>query len=211
MRRFLKFLLVILLFIPLGTVQATETKNPNQPLTKEMTVQEKRNLRRERLPLLIQKYESNQTFTQMHQYMLAKFNERNKKGTPSTPDKLIIETFQKTNNLFDKIRSFVGNNFTKQYDPVILEANFNKYLWLKGICFKFLGINEEHKIAVSFFYQQENDEIKRQFLLDVVKFSFPEVMDVPQNESWFTEMSLIMERIAYKAFNVDKYHQKSKQ
>lgn len=211
MKQFMQLFFIILLLVPLTTVRATDTNNPSQPLTVEMTVQEKRNLRRERLPLLIQKYESNQTFVQMHQYILAKFEERNKKGTPSTPDKLIVETFQKTNNLFDKIRSFVGNNFTRQYDPIILEKNFNKYLWLKGICFAFLGINEEHKIAVSFFYQPENNEIKREFLLDVVKFSFPEVMDVPQNESWFREMSLIMERIAFKAFNVDKYYQRINQ
>lgn len=195
-------------------VTANETKKTEDDstvlATKEMTIEEKRAIRKENLPKLISKYEDNHTFAEMHQYMLSKYKENKKRGTPPDPNQLIVETLDKSSKLFEKIRSFVGNNFKRQYNPEVLEANFKKYLWLKGICFTFLGIGDEHKIAVSYFYHPDHESIKREFMIDTVKYSYPEVLDVPENEAWFEEMGKVMERIAFRAFDVEKYYPQEK-
>jgi hypothetical protein len=90
----------------------------------------------------------------------------------------------------------------------MIEENVNKYLWLKGIAFFILGIGDEHKIAISYFYQNGNEKIKHEFMIDTVKYSYPEVLDTPENAPWFNKMSQVMDRIAYRVFNVKDYEEK---
>lgn len=216
MKQHARLLIIVFIFIGLisSVYAANEPNNPEESkialTTQEMTIEEKRTIRKENLPILISKYEQKNMFTDMHQYMVLKYKEFKKKNIPPKPDRLIVETLEKSSKLFEKIRSFVGNNFKRQYDPVILEAKFKKYLWLKGICFAFLGIGDEHKIAVSYFFQPGNENIKREFMIDAVKYSYPEVKDIPKNAVWFEEMGKVMERIAYRAFNIEEYYPEEK-
>jgi hypothetical protein len=175
------------------------------PAVAEMSVETKREIRQELLQKLIQKYNRNNTFPDMSQYMADKYQELAKKGTAVPPEQLIAKTLDKSRSVFEKVKSFVGSNFKRQYNPVTLEASINKYLWLKGICFLILGIREEHKIAVSYFYRPGRESVKKNFMIDAVKYSFPEVRDIPENAEWFEAMGEVMERLGFKLFNVDKY------
>lgn len=175
------------------------------PVVTEMSVEIKREVRKDMLQKLIQKYNHNNTFPEMHQYMIDKYQELDKKGTAELPDQLITKTLEKSRSVFEKVKSFVGSNFKRQYNPAALEASVNKYLWLKGVCFFILGIREEHKIAISYFYSPGRESVKKNFMIDTVKYSFPEVRDIPENAAWFEEMGNLMERLGYKLFNVKKY------
>jgi len=179
--------------------------NYTTPIFSEMNVEAKRAARKAYLPKLMAKYTQNQTFLKMHAYMAKRYAELKKLSEPPTPDLLITETLNKTQTVFEKTKSIVGNKFKRQYDPDIIEANVNKYLWLKGLCFFILGIGEEHKIAVAYFFEPGNESIKQEFMLDAVKYSYPEVQDCPANAAWFARMGEMMERIAYRVFTVEKY------
>jgi hypothetical protein len=181
----------------------TETFRP--PVVTEMSVEIKREIRKDMLQKLIQKYNHDNTFPEMHQYMIEKYQELDKKAPAESPDQLIAQTLNKSRSVFEKIKSFVGHKFKRQYNPVTLEKSINKYLWLKGLCFIILGIGEEHKIAVSYFYSPGRESVKKNFMIDTVKYSFPEVQDIPENAEWFEEMGELMERLGYKLFNVAKY------
>jgi hypothetical protein len=182
---------------------ATEAFRP--PVVTEMSVEIKREVRKDMLQRLIQKYNHNNTFPEMHQYMIEKYRELDKKAPSESPDQLIAHTLNKSRSVFEKIKSFIGHNFKRQYNPVNLEKSINKYLWLKGICFIILGIGEEHKIAVSYFYSPGQESLKRNFMIDTVKYSFPEVRDIPENDAWFKAAGELMERLGYKLFNVARY------
>jgi hypothetical protein len=182
-----------------------ETATFQPPVVTEMSVETKREMRKELLQKLIRKYNDNHTFPEMQQYMTDKYKELDKRGTTESPDQLIANTLDKSRSVFEKVKSFVGSNFKRQYNPVTLENSINKYLWLKGICFIILGIGEKHKIAISYFYCPGQESVKKDFMIDTVKYSFPEVRDIPENAEWFGEMGELMERLGYKLFNVAKY------
>jgi hypothetical protein len=212
MKRFLNYVIFILFLICLGTPIFGQESLPKPSFTNpaytDMTIEAKRSSRTVMLRGLLTKYNQNKTFPKMYQYMELKYKSFKRKDTPPEPDQLITETLDKTRSVFDKVKSTVGNKFKHQYNPEIIEANVNKYLWLKGICFLVLGIGEEHKIAVSYFYQPENEKSKREFMVDIAKYSFPEVHDTPENAVWFNQMGQVMDRIAYKVFNVKHYEAK---
>lgn len=201
------FLFLLLLITALSSVVNGLEYKPdlNTPKTTDLSIETKRTMRQEMLSHLLIKYTDNRTFPKMHEYMLAKYHQLHKSGNPRQPNQIITETLEKARNLFEKIKPYVGSDFKRKYQPDDIEKTVNKYLWLKGICFLFLGIKEEHKIALSYFYLPGNEEMKYQFLRDTVKFSFPEVYDVPENSAWFDGMSSVMERIGYKLFDVNKY------
>ena len=177
----------------------------NAPRSMDLSLETKRNIRQEMLAHLLVKYTDNQTFPKMHEYMIAKYRQLHKSGNPRLPNQIITETLEKARSLFEKVKPYVGSDFKRKYQPEEIEKTVNKYLWLKGICFLFLGIKDEHKNALSYFYLPGNEEMKYQFLRDTVKFSFPEVYDVPENSAWFDGMASVMERIGYKLFDVNKY------
>jgi len=180
-------------------------KSDFTPVFSEMNVEAKRAARKAFLPKLITKYTQNQTFHKMHSYMIKRYAELNKQSHPPLPDQLIIDTLDKTQSVFEKTKSIVGNRFKRQYDPEIIETNINKYLWLKGLCFFILGIGDEHKIAVTYFFEPGNERIKQEFLLDTVKYSYPEVQDTPVNAAWFAKMTQVMERVAYRVFSIETF------
>jgi hypothetical protein len=181
------------------------TETCRSPVVTEMNIETKREIRKDLLQKLIQKYNHNNTFPEMHQYMITKYKELDKKDTLESPDQLISNTLDKSRSIFEKVKSFIGNSFKRQYNPVALEESVKKYLWLKGVCFMIMGINEEHKIAISYFYCPGQEDVKRNFMIDTVKYSFPEVQDIPENAEWFETMGKVMERLGYKLFNVNKY------
>jgi hypothetical protein len=170
-----------------------------------MTRDEKRVFRRQLMTQFIECYTGNQTFDKINQYMASKYQEMNKAKPPKPPCELLEETFEKSNNLFVQTKKYYGNSFTQVYNPEIVEKKVRKYLWLKGIFFFILGINDEHRVAVSYFYLHGNENIKQDFLERVVRFSFPEVPDVPENIVWRKQMNGVMDRLGYDVFNIKKF------
>lgn len=200
--------LVGLLLLALTTLCFAETVNnlpPQQLATLEITVEQKRSLRVILLEQMIVKYEQQQVFEKMRQYMNEKSEVLEKGEVLEAPQDLIRETLERTRAVYEKVQPFVGNQFKKNYNPEEIEAKINKFAWLKGPAFLILGIKKKHKIALSFFYLPENENIKWSFLHDAVQYSYPEVLNVPENETWFNSMNGVMERLGYKFFNVDKY------
>ena len=173
--------------------------------TLDMTIDQKRNLRVTLLEQMIVKYEQQKVFEQMRQYMNEKSEALEKSVIDESPQELIRETLERTRAVYEKVQPFVGNQFKKNYNPEDIEAKINRFAWLKGPAFLILGIREKHKIALSFFYLPENENLKRNFLHDAVQYSYPEVLNVPENETWFNSMNGVMERLGYKFFKVDKY------
>jgi hypothetical protein len=206
--RFRQYLILSLIglvvFIPPAAAAASQTAGET-PVVVEMTLEQKRAVRKELLSQMIAKYRQNQIFQQMQAFMTAKYAEMHKSSTPKPPDQLIIDTMERSRTVYEKTRSFVGENFKRVYEPARIESSVNRFLWLKGLCFVVLGINEDHKVALSFFYMPGNEQYRQEFLRDTVKYSFPEVQNIPVNDPWFDDMGGVMDRLAYKIFNVDKY------
>lgn len=196
---------LILLAITTFCFAETVSELPWQPVTIDITIEEKRNLRVTLLEQMILKYEQQQVFEMMRQYMNEKSAALEKDEINESPQDLIRETLERTRAVYEKVQPFIGNQFKKNYNPEEIEAKINKFAWLKGPAFLILGIKEKHKIALSFFYLPENENIKKNFLHDAVQYSYPEVLNVPENETWFDKMHGVMERLGYKYFNVDKY------
>ncbi|HBF38272.1 MAG TPA: hypothetical protein DDW50_13235 [Firmicutes bacterium] len=171
----------------------------------EMSLENRRAARVDFLKQMVSKYENDQTFDKIQSYMELKYHELHKKKTPKPPSAVIQETFQHTRAFMDKTHPYIGSSFTRVYDPVQIEKNVHKYIWLKGICFLVLGIGDEHRIALSFFYLPGNEDLKKEFLKDVVIYSFPEVPDVPENQAWQNQMIGVMDRLGYKIFNVKRF------
>lgn len=202
---FYRALLGLLLLTGATCFAQTATPVPQQPTTLDITIEQKRNLRVTLLEQMLVKYEQQQVFEQMRQYMNSKLDDLDKGEILESPQDLIRETLERTRAVYDKVQPFVGNQFKKNYNTEEIEAKINKYAWLKGPAFLILGIRVKHKIALSFFYLPENESLKRNFLHDAVQYSYPEVLNVPENEAWFDSMNGVMERLGYKFFNVDKY------
>ncbi|HBE80116.1 MAG TPA: hypothetical protein DDW65_20390 [Firmicutes bacterium] len=203
MNRKLLFLTFSLMFLCVS-VFAAESGQNNVTIN-ELTLEQRKAARIELLQQMMSKYENNQTFAKVQDYMEAKYQFLHKSHPPRTPSVVIQETFKRTQSLMDHTRPYIGNSFTRIYDPVQIEKNVNKYIWLKGLCFIILGINDEHRIALSYFYQPENQDLKQEFLKDVVIYSFPEVLDVPENKQWQSEMMIVMDKLGYKIFNIKKF------
>lgn len=185
--------------------EAVNETPPQQPATLDITIEQKRSLRTVLLEQMIVKYEQQQVFDLMRQYMNEKAEALERDEILESPQDLIRETLERTRAVYEKVQPFVGNQFKKNYNPEEIEAKINKFAWLKGPAFLILGIKEKHKIALSFFYLPENENIKSSFLHDAVQYSYPEVLNVPENETWFNSMNGVMERLGYKFFNVNKY------
>ncbi len=202
---FYRILLGLLLLMGTVCFAQTATPSPQQPATIDITIEQKRSLRVTLLDQMLFKYEQQQVFEQMRQYMNSKLDALEKGETLESPQDLIRETLERTRAVYEKVQPFVGNQFKKNYNPEEIEAKINKFAWLKGPAFLILGIREKHKLALSFFYLPENESLKRNFLHDAVQYSYPEVLNVPENEAWFNSMNGVMEKLGYKFFNVDKY------
>jgi hypothetical protein len=153
----------------------------------------------------IHRYKENQVFQQIQDYMNAKYAELHKPRTPRSPEVVMEDAFDNARSLMDITRKAVGNKFVGVYDPEQIDKKVRHYLWLKGVCFFVLGIGEEHKIAVSFFYVPGNEALKKQFMKDVVLYSFPEIPDVPENHSWLEQMTNVMDKLGYEIFSIQKY------
>lgn len=154
---------------------------------------------------MVTKFKEDQTFDKINAYMISKATELNKTQPRHRPDFLIEDTFAKTDNLFEKTRFAVKDNPGSFYEPVSFEKSVQKLLWLKGVCFLVMGIKEEHQMAFSYFYVPGNEDIRREFLEDMVHYSFPEVPDIPENEFWHRKMNQAMSRLGYRIFSVKKY------
>ena len=201
-----KYLLALLIIC--GTLKIGITfcqEKQTGPVVHEMSLENRRTTRIELLKQMVSKYESNRTFIKVQDYMETKYHQLGKNRPPKSPSLVIQETFQRTRAFMDKTRPYVGNSFTRVYDPDQIEKNVHRYIWLKGICFLVLGIGDEHRIALSFFYLPGNESLKKEFLKDVVIYSFPEVPDVPENRVWQGKMVWVMERLGYSIFNIERY------
>ncbi|MCL6588616.1 MAG: hypothetical protein K6U80_01545 [Firmicutes bacterium] len=153
----------------------------------------------------IQRYRQNQVFGLIYDYMIAKYAELHRTRAPRPPETVMEESFDNARNLMDYTRKVVGNSLKGIYDPEQVYQKVRHYLWLKGLCFLLLGIGEEHKVAISFFYVPGNEAFKKEFLKDVVLYSYPEIPDVPENQAWLERMMGVMDKLGYEIFNVEKY------
>ena len=121
-----------------------------QPATLDISIEQKRSLRVILLEQMIVKYEQQQVFEKMRQYMDEKAEALEKEEILEAPQDLIRETLERTRAVYEKVQPFVGNQFKKNYNPEEIEAKINKFAWLKGPAFLILGIKEKHKVALSF-------------------------------------------------------------
>jgi len=201
-----KFFFILLLTISFHCLaESVESPDCQHPIALDLTIEEKRSMRVTFLEEMLTKYEQRQVFDQIHQYMNSKAAELDKDEVIESPQILIRETLERTRAVYEKVQPFVGNQFKRNYNPQDIESKINKYRWLKGPAFLILGIRQRHKIALSFFYLPENESIKQEFLHDAVHYSYPEILDIPENQTWFDSMNGVMERMGYKFFSVKKY------
>jgi hypothetical protein len=187
------------------STQDQSGKNQDGLIVDNLSIEEKRAIRRQIMEQFVATYTGNQVFDKIAQYMLIKYQEMEKNKTPRYPDVILKDTFEKANNLIVQTKKIIGGSFSKVYDPDQIEKKVRKYLWLKGLCFFALGINDEHRLAVSYFYLPGNEEIRKDFLYHVVRFSFPEVPDKEENKVWLEKMSLVMDRLGYDIFSIKKF------
>lgn len=185
--------------------QTTVPLIQTDPVIHELSIDAKRAFRKEYIKELMAKYEQNHTLAGMRQYLILKYQELKIGKAPRDPQLVIQETLDKARSMYERTQPYVGNSFKRMYNPEQIEITVHRYLWLKGFCFFFMGIGTEHKVAFSYFYLPGNENIKHQLMRDVVHYSFPEVLDVPENASWFERMSGVMDRLGYDIFSVAKY------
>jgi hypothetical protein len=200
----LLFIMLLIYFIGANFVCNASTTDM---IINNLSDEDRTVIRQELLKQLIVKYETNQTFSKVQEYMDLKFQELHKTSKPRSSVIVIEETFDKSRLLYEQTKLFVGNNFARDYDPIQIRKEVQKYLWLKGFCFAILGITDEHRAALSYFYLPENEELKQDLLKDLVLYFFPEVSDVPENKVWHNEMESVIERLGYQIFNINKFIQ----
>lgn len=184
-----------------GYTKAEERK----VVVSQMSLENKKVFRENLVQNILTKFKQDQTFDKMHEYMISKAAELKKVQPHHQPDFLIEDTFSKTDNLFERTRFAVKDNPGRFYEPVSFEKSVRKLLWLKGVCFLVMGIKEEHQMAFSYFYLPGNENIRYEFLEDLVEYSFPEVPNIPENRQWHHQMTEAMSRLGYNIFSVKKF------
>ena len=185
--------------------QSTSPLIQNDPVINELSIDAKRAFRKEYIKQLMAKYEQNHTLAGMRQYLILKYQELKIGKAPRDPQLVIQETLDKARSMYERTQPYVGSSFKRMYNPEKIEDTVHRYLWLKGFCFFFLGIGTEHQVAFPYFYLPGNENIRRELLRDIVHYSFPEVLEVPENASWLERMTGVMDRLGYVIFNVSKY------
>lgn len=206
---------IVILFSVVSGIRAEDMAIPELPdqnveiqdglIVHKISIDEKRAIRRQLMAQFMVCYNDNQTFDKISRYMISKYQELNKTKTPKYPGELLEEAFEKSNNLMVQTKKYYGNNFTRVYDPEMVEKKVRKFLWLKGLYFLILGINDEHRLAMSYFYLPGNETIKQDFFERVVRFSYPEIPDIEENSGWCQQMTVVMDRLGYELFNVKKF------
>jgi hypothetical protein len=177
----------------------------NEPVVRFVSMEERKVFRDKLIGNLVTKYHEKQVFDHINKYMIDKAEELHKRQPTKLPDALIVDTFDKTEALFERTKNFIGNSFVTSYEPAYFEKNVNKYLWLKGIGFWVLGIGEQHEMAFSYFYLPGNENLKEDLLKEIVQYSFPEIPEIDANKVWYNEMVVVMGRLGYKIFNVKRF------
>ncbi len=196
---------MFLFLIVLVSISQYSSAKDQGIVVSQMSMENKKIFREKLVQSMVIKFKEDETFAKIHQYMLSKATELNKEQPHHLPDFLIEDTFSKTDNLFERTRFAIKDNPGRFYEPVTFEKSVKKLLWLKGICFLVIGIKEEHQMAFSYFYLPGNENIRRQFLEEMVNYSFPEIPDIPENEKWRLQMNEAMSRLGYSIFSVKKF------
>lgn len=199
------FLFMILFFLILASISPASRAQEQGLIFSQMSMDSKKEFRNKLVSDLISEFREDQTFNKIHQYMLSKAVELNKAQPRHLPDFLIEDTFSKTDNLFDRTRFAIKDNPGRFYEPESFEKSVQKLLWLKGICFVLMGIKEEHQMAFSYFYLPGNEDLRYKFIDNMVKYSFPEVPEISENETWRQQMNGAMSRLGYNIFSVKKF------
>lgn len=199
------FLLMILFFMILASISPASRAQEQGLVFSQMSMDSKKEFRNKLVSDLLREFRKDQTFDKIHQYMLSKAVELNKAQPRHLPDFLIEDTFSKTDNLFDRTRFAIKDNPGRFYEPESFEKSVQKLLWLKGICFVLMGIKEEHQMAFSYFYLPGNENLRYKFIDNMVKYSFPEVPEISENETWRQQMNGAMTRLGYSIFSVKKF------
>ncbi|MGE5583369.1 MAG: hypothetical protein ACM3X9_12660 [Bacillota bacterium] len=191
---------LLFLFLPIAS-----SNSPSRPVVENLSTEKRKLFREDLVNKLIDSFREEQVFFKIREYMVVKAEELHK-GLPSKlPDVLISDTFSKTGALFEHTKIFIGNTFANSYEPQQFEKNVSRYLWLKGIGFFILGIDDNYKMAVSYFYLPGNEGIKTELLKGIVHYSFPEVPMIAENKQWYDEMTVVMDKLGYRIFNINKF------
>lgn len=198
-------LAVVLFFMVLASISQASRAQEQGLIFYQMSMDSKKEFRSKLVRDLVKEFREDQTFDKIHQYMISKATELKKAHPRHFPDFLIEDTFSKTDNLFERTRFAIKDDPKRFYQPESLEKSVQKLLWLKGICFLLMGINEEHQMAFSYFYLPGNEKLKHKFIDEMVKYSFPEVPELPENEAWRRQMNEVMSRLGYNIFSVRKF------
>lgn len=198
-------LTVVLFFMIFASFSQASRVQEQGIIFSQMSMDSKKEFRSKLVQELVKEFREDQTFEKIHQYMILKAIELRKAHPRHLPDFLIEDTFSKTDNLFERTRFAIKDNPNRFYEPESLEKSVQRLLWLKGICFMLMGINEEHQMAFSYFYLPGNENIKHKFIDEMVKYSFPEVPELPENEAWRRQMNEVMSRLGYNIFSVHKF------
>ncbi|MGE5605616.1 MAG: hypothetical protein ACM3YE_07995 [Bacteroidota bacterium] len=199
------FLAIVLFFIVLASIPQASRAQEQGLIFSQMSMDSKKEFRYKLVRDLVKEFREDETFDKIHQYMISKATELNKAHPRHLPDFLIEDTFSKTDNLFERTRFAIKDNPGRFYEPESFEKSVQRLLWLKGICFLLMGIKEEHQMAFSYFYLPGNENIRHKFIDDMVKYSFPEVPEIPENEAWRQQMNGAMSRLGYNIFSVRKF------
>lgn len=195
---------LFLFFIILASIPQT-SRAQQGVIFSQMSMDSKKEFRNKLVSDLVREFREDHTFEKIHQYMLLKAAELNKVQPRHFPDFLIEDTFSKTDNLFERTRFAIKDNPGRFYEPESFEKSVQKLLWLKGICFVLMGIKEEHQMAFSYFYLPGNENLRYKFVNNMVKYSFPEVPEITENEAWRQQMNGAMTRLGYNIFSVKKF------
>jgi hypothetical protein len=205
--RFNRSAILVLLFIILSCffIGTNIKAQQIEPVVRSISAADKKIFREKLLGGLIEKYREGQIFDHMHEYMIVKDEELHRQYPSKLPNLLIQDTFNKTEDLFEHTKGFIGNSFVNSYEPEAFEKNVQRFLWLKGIGFFVLGIGEEHELAFSYFYLPGNEILKEDLLREIVQYSFPEIPDISANKAWYDEMVPVMERLGYNIFSIKRF------
>jgi predicted AAA+ superfamily ATPase len=186
-------------------IKSDTQASQNEPVVKFVSTEDRKVFRAKLVGDLVGKYHQKQIFDQINNYMIEKAEELHRNQPTKLPDVLITDTFNKTEALFNRTKNFIGDSFVTSYAPNNFEQNVNKYLWLKGVGFWVLGIGVEHQMAFSYFYLPGNENLKEDFLKEIVQYSFPEIPEIEANQLWYDQMVIVMGRLGYKIFNVKRF------
>ncbi len=202
--KFVKKCLIFVIFIQI--FQLTINYSPAFPeeakIINNLSDDNKQLVRKQLVDQIIANYSQNKIFIRISEYLAYKSIELEHPLNREPVDYLFKKTSDKLLFLFGIINPLIGRKTVDFYDTGRFMGKIINYLWLKDLCFLFLGIGEEHKEILTFFFLPQNNDLKQELKINIVKYLYPEVPEIPENKLWFLEMSVLIEKLGIIAVNI---------